>query len=387
MSSKKKAKNKSKNEAMKKDVFSSVPEENMDLTEPEAQGTEPEPAEQSTEEAPTEQNSTEEQLSGNSAGCRENAVIRWLSSVITGFRGMQKETRNFVLALSAVGIAFAVAVIVLAVRLDKAKEEIASIQAVSLGLQEELNLVKSEQDEMELQLFGIETAFTDEILMREPEPTVTPVPTSTPTPAPTNTPTPEPPKYVVCVDAGHGGKDGGAVLRVDGTDKRVEKKDNLRMAKWFRDALEEYGIRVVMTREDDTFLELSERTDIANEADADVLISFHRNSFDGRSDVGGVEFWIHSSKPEKARLLAQGMLDAITEVGGMNDRGVKYGRIDNTKEDYAINKRAEMTSMIVELGFVSCEEDNTAYDTYGEEYAKEMAKVVYEWLTENTEKE
>lgn len=329
----------------------------------------------------------QESVSDISVEQKENAFLKWCSSVVTGFRGMQKGIRNCIIALSLIGIVFGVTVIVLAVHLDKAKDEIKSVQAVSLSLQEELNTVKSEQDEIELQLFGIETAFSDAVLMKEPEPT--PVPTNTPTPVPTSTPTPtpEPPKYVVCVDAGHGGKDGGAVLRVDGVNKRVEKKDNLRMAKWFRDALQEYGIQVVMTRDDDTFLELSERTDIANEANADVLISFHRNSFAGNSTVGGVEFWIHSSRPEQTRLLAQGMLDAITDVGGMDDRGVKYGRIDNTKENYSINQKAKMPSMIVELGFISNEEDNAAYDTYGEQYANEMAKVVYEWLEETVERE
>lgn len=386
MSSKKKSKNKSK----EKDTVSSISDERMELPEQGEQTsvemvTETEGQSESTEQ--TEPEASEVQFQEDSVEPKKNVVSQWFSSVVTWFCGMQKGTRNCIVALSVAGVLMAVAVIVLAVHLDKAKEEIKSMQAVSLNLQEELNIVKSEQDEIELQLFGIETVFTDEILMKEPEPTVTPVPTSTPTPVPTLTPTPELPKYVVCVDAGHGGKDGGAVLRVDGVNKRVEKKDNLRMAKWFRDALQEYGIQVVMTRDDDTFLELSERTDIANEAKADILISFHRNSFDGRRDVGGVEFWVHSSKSEKTRLLAQGMLDAITDVGGMDDRGVKYGRNDSAKQDYAINKNAKMTSMIVELGFISSEEDNAAYDSYGEEYAKEMAKVVYEWLTENIEKE
>ena len=54
----------------------------------------------------------------------------------------------------------------------------------------------------------------------------------------------------------------------------------------------------------------------------------------------------------------------------------------STKEDYAINREAEMTSMIVELGFISSETDNEAYDTYGEQYAEKMAEAVFEWLEE-----
>ena len=275
---------------------------------------------------------------------------------------------------AAFGIVLLIAVIVLSVRLGSVTKELKAIQAVSMDYQTELADVKNELDEAELQL-----------LSKEPEKIYVEVyPTVTPEPTPIPTATPEPSRYLVCIDAGHGDWDGGACIEGENYQAlRAEKDDNLWMAKLFRDALLEYGdVEVVMTRETDVFLELTERTDIANEAEADALISFHRNSYDGEADVNGVEFWIHSSRPKDAQSLANDLLSAIMKVGGMENRGVKHGSMSSFREDYAINRRASMTSMIVELGFITSEKDNLAYDTNGEAYAKEMAKATYEWLVE-----
>lgn len=277
-------------------------------------------------------------------------------------------------AAVVVGVVLLVAVIVLSIRLGTVTKELEAVQAVSVDYQTELADVKKELDDAELELFS-----------KEPEVVYVEVyPTATPEPTPIPTATPEPTKYLVCVDAGHGDWDGGACIEGENYQAlRAEKDDNLWMAKLFRDALSEYkDVEVIMTRETDVFLELTERTDIANEAEADVLISFHRNSFDGEADVNGVEFWIHSSRPKDAQSLANDLLDSIMQVGGMSNRGVKYGSMSSFREDYAINRRASMTSMIVELGFITSEKDNAAYDANGEAYAKEMAKATYEWLVE-----
>lgn len=297
------------------------------------------------------------------------------------WKGAQKGTRYFLVGSTVFGVVMTIGVVILAVRLADAKKELQSVQTMSIGLQEDLDDAMDVVAQKDLLLFAQSNSSKTESVPSTPVPT----PTSIPTPIPS--PTPVPPKYVVCVDAGHGDWDGGAGYyeqREDGLwyCVRKEKDDNLRMAKWFGEALEEYGIEVVLTRDTDVYLTLDERTDIANEAKADALISFHRNSYDGNNSVKGVEFWIHSSKPEGARILAYDMLAAIMEVGGMQSRGVKWGSMSSTKEDYAINREAEMTSMIVELGFISCETDNEAYDTYGKQYAEEMAKAVFEWLEE-----
>lgn len=291
-------------------------------------------------------------------------IIGLLSFVADKWNSLQKETKKVLCGSCVAGLILMVTVIVLAVRLGSVTKELESVQAMSMSLQDELDVVKANKESVETEKQGQELSGL----------TVTIAPTSEPTV------TPEPEKYIVCVDAGHGDWDGGAVLNENGVEKRAEKDDNLWMSKLFRDALEAYGVEVVMTRETDVFIGLSERARIANAAGADALISFHRNSYEGTDNVNGVEFWIHNSRPEGAETLAQSMLDAVVKIGGLENRGVKYGTITSARDNYAINREANMTSMIIELGFITNAADNAAYDAYGESYAKEMAKAVYEWL-------
>lgn len=86
------------------------------------------------------------------------------------------------------------------------------------------------------------------------------------------------------IDAGHGGKDPGAI----GVTGVKEKTVVLDIARRLHKLLEKEGIRVVMTRADDTFISLEKRTEIASRAKADVFISIHANASPARS-VHGME--------------------------------------------------------------------------------------------------
>lgn len=272
------------------------------------------------------------------------------------------------------GIMMVAALAVLGLCLYKTSAELQTVQAFSKGLQTKLKHTEAKLNNLSDTVNGaVPDAWkTDEA--EEEGATKKPYPT------------PEPEVYTVCIDAGHGAHDTGAVLELaDGTE-RQEKDDNLWLSQLVKKELEAYGVKVVMTREDDSFLELYDRTQMANSLDVDLLVSFHRNAYylngEMNSRVKGVEIWIHNSMPTAARQLANRMLDAILAVGGMEDRGVRYGSMTDFNENYAINRRAMMTSMIVEMGFISNESDNEAYDTNGEAYAKAMAKEIYQWLIE-----
>ena len=283
------------------------------------------------------------------------------------------------------GIVFA-AIVFLAVCLYKTSGELQTVQAMSGALQTDLLNTEAKLDELmkreESILLQLQEAKKEETdssseVSDEKAPEFEQKPRVTP----------EPERYTVCIDAGHGAHDTGATLESeDGTTVRYEKDDNLWFSQLVQKELEAYGIKVLMTREDDSFLELYDRTLMANSMDVDALISFHRNAYyeNGKMNdrVGGVEIWIHNSRPTEARQLANRMLDAILEVGGMKDRGVRYGSMTDAEENYAINRRAAMTSMIVEMGFISNEGDNAALDANGEEYAKVIAKEIYDWLVQ-----
>ena len=88
--------------------------------------------------------------------------------------------------------------------------------------------------------------------------------------------------FVVVIDAGHGGKDAGALGR-----RTNEKTVNLGVAKHLRDLLNSNmkDSKVVMTRDKDYFVKLQSRADIANRNHADIFISIHANSVDKKSPV------------------------------------------------------------------------------------------------------
>lgn len=81
-------------------------------------------------------------------------------------------------------------------------------------------------------------------------------------------------QFVVVLDPGHGGKDYGAIGRITN-----EKTINLDVARRVRKLLKEHAdIKTVMTRDNDTFISLQERADIANKAHGHLFISIHVNS-------------------------------------------------------------------------------------------------------------
>ncbi len=180
-------------------------------------------------------------------------------------------------------------------------------------------------------------------------------------------------QFKVCIDAGHGGEDGGTAT-ADGS--RLEKDDNLRIALAVKDYLESKGVTVVMTRNDDTFLGLQERCDIANAAQADLFVSLHRNSYDG--EMSGVEIWVHNSEPQYDTLLAQNILTRLENVGIADNRGVQSGYIGMPDANYHVNSETDMPSCLVELGFITTDSDNQLFDSNFTAYTQAIGDGIIE---------
>ncbi|RIV90901.1 N-acetylmuramoyl-L-alanine amidase [Aurantiacibacter xanthus] len=97
---------------------------------------------------------------------------------------------------------------------------------------------------------------------------------------------------LVVIDAGHGGADPGAV-----GPGYQEKRIVLGLAKALRDRLlEEGGVRVAMTRDDDSFVVLAERVAIARELGADLFVSIHADSAGEQADVRGASIYTLSEE-------------------------------------------------------------------------------------------
>lgn len=110
-------------------------------------------------------------------------------------------------------------------------------------------------------------------------------------------------KKVVVIDAGHGGKDSGAV----GYKRYQEKRAVLKIALLVRDILRKQGYKVYLTRSDDTFVKLTDRTHFANRKKADLFISIHANAAPKKQKLSlkGIEtFFLSPAKTEKAKRIA-----------------------------------------------------------------------------------
>ncbi len=113
-------------------------------------------------------------------------------------------------------------------------------------------------------------------------------------------------KPVVCIDAGHGGEDVGAIL-----EKRYEKDDTLKLAKRIKERLKKQGIKVIMTRENNNSISLEERCNLANRKKAELFVSIHRNSAEKGN---GIEIWCNSQKKEKDTKLANSILEKLQKT-------------------------------------------------------------------------
>ncbi len=110
---------------------------------------------------------------------------------------------------------------------------------------------------------------------------------------------------LIVVDAGHGGKDPGAMSPLRPNQPQlIEKHLTLEIAFRLKELLEQSGYRVLMTRTNDTYLSLSERVAIANNANADAFVSIHLNAFPQPGAQWGVEvyYWTPQSYPLAERI-------------------------------------------------------------------------------------
>lgn len=167
-------------------------------------------------------------------------------------------------------------------------------------------------------------------------------------------------RLVVCIDAGHGGKDNGSDYK-----NRFEKDDNLKLAQAVAAYLKEKDVEVFLTREEDVFLSLEERCSFANDKQTDYFVSLHRNDGDG----SGVETWVYSGANDETVALAENIMQRLDEAGIQRNRGVKKGTQSSESGNYYVNIHSDMPSCIVELGFINNDADNQLFDQKLEEYA------------------
>ena len=153
----------------------------------------------------------------------------------------------------------------------------------------------------------------------------------------------KPEEITVVLDAGHGGHDAGALS----PHALPEKDANLRLAKQVRDELMRRGYRVVMTREDDVFVELYDRPKVAHKANADLFVSIHHNAPGYASDP----FAIRSQSVYAWNPLGEKLAKAINARMAAADPALKNDGVLHA--NFAVTRNPEIPSVLIEADYVT----------------------------------
>lgn len=141
----------------------------------------------------------------------------------------------------------------------------------------------------------------------------------------------------IVVDPGHGGTDPGVV-----NNGVTEAEKALDISERLVDKLEDEGYNVVLTRDDDSFVDLTERAEIANDEDADIFISVHLNAA-GPSAEGSEVFYYDTNYSDD---LAGEIQDEFVSRLGTEDRGIK-------QDSFTVLTQTEMPAVLVEPLFLT----------------------------------
>lgn len=213
----------------------------------------------------------------------------------------------------------------------------------------------------------------------------------------------------IVLDPGHGGHDTGTVGPGGLREKDLVLDVSERLGRLIEERM---GSEVIFTRSDDTFIPLERRTEIANEAKADLFLSIHANSSPLRSAAGVETYYLNFTTSKSALELAsrensgsqlsvyelQGLLEKIalkdkveesrefasrvqtalytlsakTTDARSKDRGVK-------KAPFVVLIGASMPSVLAEIGFVSNAHDESVMRR--EEYRQRTAEALYKGIS------
>lgn len=147
----------------------------------------------------------------------------------------------------------------------------------------------------------------------------------------------------IVVDAGHGGKDPGAIGPRGTKEKDVTLALALKLAKRLK---KEFGCQVVLTRDKDVYLALEERTAVANRVGADLFISIHANASRNRSVRGVETYYLNFSKNNKAAAVAaRENGTSLKQVGDLEM--ILFDLMANSKINESSRLAAEIQSSLV----------------------------------------
>lgn len=176
--------------------------------------------------------------------------------------------------------------------------------------------------------------------------------------------------YSIMLDAGHGGRDPGAVYN-----SRSEKDDTLALTLAVGEILQSRGVDVLYTRTTDVYETPYQKAMEANEAGVDFFVSIHRNSSPEANTYSGVESLIFDRSGIKLEM-AEDINDQLEAVGFIN-LGVKE------RPGLVVLRRTDMPAVLVEAGFINSDTDNLLFDNNFDDIAAAIADGILDTLQRN----
>jgi N-acetylmuramoyl-L-alanine amidase len=151
-------------------------------------------------------------------------------------------------------------------------------------------------------------------------------------------------KMRVVIDAGHGGEDNGAVV-----DEVMEKEITAAISRKVEFLNQNKSIEIIILRNSDKFISLSDRVDKINELKPDMVISLHAN-FDEDSTINGMEVFVgaKNSNNENSKEIAESIYSSTPK--SLAKRDVK-------ETNFYILNNVKCTAVLLELGFLSNTKD------------------------------
>lgn len=175
-------------------------------------------------------------------------------------------------------------------------------------------------------------------------------------------------KKVIVIDAGHGGHDFGAIK-----DEWKEKTLTSEIAKRIKEIHSDSAVEIHFTRSNDEFITLNDRTNLINNLKPDLVISLHINS-SKNIFTNGFEVFISNKIDffDKTKELAELLFSKLTNTQ-LRNRGLKIA-------PFWILKNSDCPSMVVELGFLSNENDRNYISS--EKGQIEIAKYIVAFISD-----
>jgi len=174
---------------------------------------------------------------------------------------------------------------------------------------------------------------------------------------------------VVVLDAGHGGIQAGCEF-----DNVLEKDITLSVTLLLKAKLEDKGFTVILTRDADEDVSLSERVEIANTANADCFVSIHCNSYTDDTQIRGFEGYYYQS--DEGKQLADSILEAANGHS-IHTRNVK-------EENYRVLRETIIPGVLLEIGYLSnvTERQSLSSLEYQDTLSTAMAEGISLWLND-----